>query len=60
MEAKSTLFQKQEIRKTLHQNEWWFVVTDVFATLANLANPSGSLKDMRRRVTAVAAHKPQR
>ncbi len=49
METKIALFQKKEIRKTLHRNEWWFVITDVVAALTDSMNPSGYLKDMRRR-----------
>jgi len=49
METRIALFQKKEIRKTLHQNEWWFVITDVVAALTNSLNPTGYLKDMRRR-----------
>ena len=43
------LFQKKEIRRALHQGEWWFVVTDVIAALTDSVNPQGYLKDMRRR-----------
>jgi len=35
METRIALFQKKEIRKTLHQNEWWFVLTDVVAVLTD-------------------------
>jgi hypothetical protein len=49
METRIALFQKKEIRKTLHENEWWFVVVDVVAALTDSANPQGYLKDMRRR-----------
>lgn len=43
------LFQKKEIRRTLHNGEWWFVITDVIAALTESVNPQGYLKDMRRR-----------
>ena len=49
METKIALFQRKEIRKTIHENEWWFVITDVVAALTDSVNPSGYLKDMRRR-----------
>ena len=49
METKIALFQKKEIRKTLHENEWWFVVTDVVAALTDSVNPSDYLKKMRLR-----------
>lgn len=35
-----------EIRKTLHQNEWWFVVV---SALTDSVSPDGYIKDMRRR-----------
>ena len=54
METKIALFQRKEIRKTLHGNEWWFVITDVVAALTDSVNPSGYLKDMRRREPALA------
>ena len=54
METKIALFQKKEIRKTLHGNEWWFVITDVVAALTDSVNPSGYLKDMRRREPGLA------
>jgi DNA-damage-inducible protein D len=54
METRIALFQKKEIRKTLHQNEWWFVVTDVVAALTDSLNPAGYLKDMRRRDESLA------
>ena len=55
METKIALFQKKEIRKTLHENEWWFVITDVVAALTDSVNPAGYLKDMRRRDAGLAA-----
>ncbi len=43
------LFQKKEIRRTLHKDEWWFVIADVVAALTDSANPQGYVKDIRRR-----------
>jgi len=54
METRIALFQKKEIRKTLHAGEWWFVIVDVVAALTDSANPSSYLKDMRRRDSALA------
>lgn len=53
MENRIALFQKKEIRKTLHAGEWWFVIVDVVAALTDSANPSSYLKDMRRRDAAL-------
>ncbi|HUG10040.1 MAG TPA: Bro-N domain-containing protein [Opitutaceae bacterium] len=49
MDTRIALFQKKEIRKTLHEGEWWFVVVDVVAALTDSANPAGYLRDMRKR-----------
>jgi DNA-damage-inducible protein D len=43
MDTRIALFQKQEIRKTLHDEAWWFVIVDVIAALTDSANPSGYL-----------------
>ncbi|OHB36059.1 MAG: phage antirepressor protein [Planctomycetes bacterium GWA2_39_15] len=50
MEAtKIALFKGKKIRKTIHTNEWWFVIVDVVAALTDSLQPDGYLKDMRRR-----------
>ena len=54
METRIALFQKKEIRKTLHENEWWFVVVDVVAALTDSANPTDYLKKIRRRDPALS------
>jgi prophage antirepressor-like protein len=41
--------KKKKIRKTIHNNEWWFVVVDIIEALTNSSQPDGYLKDMRRR-----------
>jgi len=33
------VFKGREIRKTLHNNEWWFSVVDIVAALTDSANP---------------------
>jgi hypothetical protein len=48
-ETRMALFQKREIRRTMHNNELWFVITDIIAALTDSADPQGYLKDMRRR-----------
>ena len=48
-EHRIALFQKKEIRRTLHNNEWWFVLADVIVALTDSIDPQGYLKDMRRR-----------
>ena len=34
------VFQSREIRRTLHNDEWWFVITDIVAALTDAADPS--------------------
>jgi hypothetical protein len=47
------LFQSREIRRTLHNDEWWFVITDIIAVLTDAADPSDYWKKMRRRDPAL-------
>jgi len=48
-ETRIALFQRREIRRTIHNNEWWFIITDVVAALTDSVDPQGYIKDMRRR-----------
>lgn len=43
------VFKNNKIRRVLHENVWWFVITDVIAILTDSDQPAGYLKDMRRR-----------
>jgi prophage antirepressor-like protein len=43
------VFKGKKIRKTIHNNEWWFVIEDVVYVLTDSKNPRGYIKDMRRR-----------
>ena len=47
--APVAVFQQKSIRRTLHNNEWWFVITDIVAALTDAADPSDYWKKMRRR-----------
>jgi len=47
--TKIVVFKGKKIRKTIFNNEWWFVISDVFAVLTYSKDPSGYIKDMRRR-----------
>jgi len=47
--TKIAIFRKREIRKTIHNKEWWFVVVDVVAALTDSVQADGYIKDMRRR-----------
>jgi prophage antirepressor-like protein len=52
--SKLAVFEGKQIRKTLHEGDWWFVIVDVVAVLTDSANPSGYLRDMRRRDPSLA------
>ncbi|MCC7210825.1 MAG: Bro-N domain-containing protein [Candidatus Brocadia sp.] len=47
--TKIALFKGKKIRKTIHKNEWWFVITDVIEALADSTNPKQYLKNMLKR-----------
>jgi len=47
--TKIAIFRKREIRKTLHNNEWWFVVNDVVLALTDSPNVQDYIKKMRKR-----------
>jgi len=47
--TKIALFRGIKIRKTLHNNEWWFVVEDVVLTLIDSVNVKNYINKMRRR-----------
>lgn len=49
--TKIALFKGKEIRRTLHNGEWWFVIVDVVAALTESANPAQYLKNIRNRDT---------
>jgi prophage antirepressor-like protein len=48
-ETHIALFQRKEVRRIIHNNEWWFVITDVVAALTDSVNPSDYLKKLRKR-----------
>jgi DNA-damage-inducible protein D len=43
------VFQRKEVRRTLHNNEWWFVITDVVAALTDSADAPQYINKMRKR-----------
>jgi len=47
--TKIVLFKNKQVRKTLHGNEWYFVIVDVIEILTDSVQPEGYLKDLRRR-----------
>ncbi len=47
--TKIALFKGREIRKTIHNNEWWFVVNDIVAALTDTPNVVDYIKKFRLR-----------
>ncbi len=43
------LFQRKEIRRTIQNNECWFVITDVVTALTDSVDASDYLKKLRKR-----------
>jgi DNA-damage-inducible protein D len=48
-ERRIALFQRREIRRAIHDGEWWFVISDVVSALTDSVNPADYLKKLRRR-----------
>lgn len=48
-ETRIALFRRKQVRRTIHNNEWWFVIADVVVALTDSTNPSDYLKKMRKR-----------
>jgi len=47
--TKIAIFRKKEIRKVIHNNEWWFSVADVIEVLTDTADIRDYIKKMRKR-----------
>lgn len=48
MEKSIAVFRGKEIRKTIHNDEWWFSVADVVEVLTESSNTSDYIKKMRK------------
>jgi hypothetical protein len=48
-ETRIALFQRKEIRRAIHNNEWWFVVEDVVLALINSRDPKQYIQRMKQR-----------
>ncbi|OGI10194.1 MAG: hypothetical protein A2Y40_03745 [Candidatus Margulisbacteria bacterium GWF2_35_9] len=51
-ENKIAVFKQKQIRRIIHNNEWWFSVQDVAEALADSKDPRQYIKKMRRRDAA--------
>ena len=48
------LFEERQVRRVFHDEEWWFVLTDVVSALTDSPAPSDYLKKLRRRDPSLA------
>jgi len=48
-ETRIALFQRKEVRRAIHNNEWWFVVEDVVRALTDSADPKQYIQRMKQR-----------
>ena len=48
------VFKGKNIRRTLHNGEWWFVVKDIVEILADTVNSTDYIKKMRQRDLALS------
>jgi hypothetical protein len=48
-DTKIAIFKGRKIRKTIHKNEWWFVVEDVVLALTDSSNVKDYINKMRAR-----------
>ena len=49
METSIAVFKAKEIREMIHNNEWWFAISDVVEALTNSTDPRQYVKKMRKR-----------
>jgi DNA-damage-inducible protein D len=49
MESHIAVFKGKEIRKTIHENEWWFVVEDIVLALIDSKDPKQYIQRMKQR-----------
>lgn len=47
--TKLNVFEGREIRKTIHNGEWWFVVEDVVLALIDSKDPKQYIQRMKQR-----------
>ncbi len=47
--TKIALFKGKQIRKTLHNGEWWFVINDIIVALTDSSDPPQYFKRLKER-----------
>lgn len=49
MSKEVALFEKSEVRRIWHEDQWWFVIVDIIAILSESVNPAEYFKKLRKR-----------
>ena len=49
LSTKIAIFRSRQIRKTIYNNEWWFVVEDVVLALIDSSDPKQYIQKMKQR-----------
>ena len=52
--TKISIFKGNNIRRTLHSREWWFVVNDVIESLTDSNDPAQYFKRLKQRDAELA------
>jgi DNA-damage-inducible protein D len=52
MESKLVVFESREIRRTLHNGEWWFSVVDVCGALTGSSDAGAYWRKLKQRLVA--------
>ena len=52
--TKISIFKGKKVRKTVHNNEWWFVVNDVVEALTDSRDPAQYFKRLKQRDAELA------
>lgn len=47
--TKIAVFKGKKVRKTIHNNEWWFVINDVIESLTDSSDPAQYFKRLKQR-----------
>ena len=47
--TKIVVFKGRQVRKTIHNNEWWFVINDVIESLTGSNDPAQYFKRLKQR-----------
>lgn len=50
MDTKIAVFKGKKVRKTIHNNEWWFSVVDVCSILTDSADPGAYWRKLKQRL----------